>query len=257
MQRRGWLGGPSRWVYYKLYSSPLLCEGYANEQISTNFAHPLEEIVDEVPGQPFLFQLYLNREKEKSRQLLKRAESLGCRAIFLTVDSAGRGKRESDERLKSEEMLFHPATGKMVKAGGGLTKIMGSFIDQSMTWADIEWIRSVTSLPIVLKGIASAEDARMAMQYQVDGILLSNHGGRNLDYSPPAILLLLEMHKNCPEVFDKLEVYVDGGFRRGADIVKAICLGAKAVGIGRSFLYALQYGSEGVEHLVDCTSSTH
>jgi L-lactate dehydrogenase (cytochrome) len=140
-----------------------------------------------------------------------------------------------------------------MKAGGGLTRIMGSYIDQGMTWKDIAWIRSVTSLPIILKGITSAEDAKIAMQYKVDGILLSNHGGRNLDYTPPAILLLLEMHKNCPEVFDIMEVYVDGGFRRGSDIIKALCLGAKAVGIGRSFLYALNYGTEGVEHLIQRT----
>ncbi|KAL4995212.1 FMN-dependent dehydrogenase-domain-containing protein [Aspergillus recurvatus] len=219
------------------------------EIISTNSGHPLADIVEQAPGYPFLFQLYLNKQKEKSRELLLRAESLGCKAIFLTVDSAGRGKRESDERLKSDEMLRDPATGKLMKAGAGLTRIMGSFIDQGMTWKDLEWIRSVTRLPIILKGITSAEDAKIAMQYNVDGILLSNHGGRNLDYSPPTILLLLELHKNCPEIFDKMEIYVGGGFRRGADIIKALCLGAKAVGMGRSFLYALNYGTDGAEHL--------
>ncbi|KAL5333208.1 FMN-dependent dehydrogenase-domain-containing protein [Aspergillus crustosus] len=220
------------------------------EIISTNSGHPLADVVEQAPGYPFLFQLYLNRDKEKSRELLLKAESLGCKAIFLTVDAAGRGKRESDERLKTDDVLIHPVTGKPIKTEGGLTRVMGSFIDQGMTWKDIEWIRSVTSLPIVLKGITSAEDAKIALKYNVHGILLSNHGGRNLDYSPPAILLLLEMHKNCPEIFDNMEVYVDGGFRRGSDIIKALCLGAKAVGIGRSFLYALHYGTEGVEHLI-------
>ncbi|KAL4869913.1 hypothetical protein BDV12DRAFT_167061 [Aspergillus spectabilis] len=220
------------------------------EIISTNSGHPLHEVVEQAPGYPFLFQLYLNRDKEKSKELLLKAESLGCKAIFLTVDAAGRGKRESDERLKTDDVLIHPVTGKPIKTEGGLTRVMGSFIDQGMTWRDIEWIRSVTSLPIIMKGITSAEDAKIAMRYNVDGILLSNHGGRNLDYSPPAILLLLEMHKNCSEIFDKMEVYVDGGFRRGSDIIKALCLGAKTVGIGRSFLYALHYGTEGVEHLI-------
>ncbi|KAL4937724.1 hypothetical protein BDV06DRAFT_202318 [Aspergillus oleicola] len=222
------------------------------EIISTNSGHPLEEIIHEVPNHPFFFQLYLNKQRQKSKEVLQKAERLGCKAIFLTVDAAGRGKREADERLKSDDILPDPITGKPVKAGAGLTKIMGSYIDQGMTWEDLAWIRSVTSLPIILKGITSAEDAKISMHYNVDGILLSNHGGRNLDYSPPAILLLLEMHKNCPEVFDKMEVYVDGGFRRGADIIKALCLGAKAVGMGRSFLYALHYGTEGVEHLVQC-----
>lgn len=173
--------------------------------------------------------------------------------MFLTVDAAGRGKRESDERLKVDEVIVNPVTGQRIvadKKGGGLTRMMGSYIDQGMTWKDIAWIRSVTKMPIVLKGITSAEDARIAMEHNVDGIMLSNHGGRNLDFSPPSILLLLEMHKNCPEVFDSLEVYVDGGFRRGGDIIKALCLGARAVGIGRTFLYSLHYGTEGAEHLV-------
>ena len=196
----------------------------------------------------------MNKERQKSEQTIKQAASLGVKAIFVTVDAAGRGKRESDERLKVDEVVINPVTGQRAetdKKGGGLTRMMGSYIDQALTWDDIKWIRSLTDLPIVLKGITGAEDAKLAMQHGVDGILLSNHGGRNLDYSPPSILLLLEMHKQCPEVFDRMEVYVDGGIRRGGDIVKALCLGAKAVGMGRTFLYSLNYGTEGAEHLVE------
>jgi len=148
----------------------------------------------------------------------------------------------------------NPVTGERIipdKKGGGLTRMMGSYLDESLSWKDLAWIRSLTTLPIVLKGITTAADAKLAMQYGVNGILLSNHGGRNLDYSPPAILVLLEMHKLCPEIFDRMEVYVDGGIRRGGDVIKALCLGATAVGIGRTFLYALNYGSEGAEHLVE------
>ncbi|CEL11827.1 hypothetical protein ASPCAL14923 [Aspergillus calidoustus] len=220
------------------------------EVISTNSGHPLKEVVAEAPEYPFFFQLYLNKDREKSREILRKVESLGLKAIWLTVDAAGRGKRESDERIKSDETVIDPVTGKPVKATGGLTRVMGSYIDQSMTWDAIAWIRSVTNLPIILKGITSAADAKIALEHNVQGIVVSNHGGRNLDYSPPSILVLLEMHRACPEVFDKMEVYIDGGFRRGSDILKALCLGAKAVGIGRSFLYALQYGTEGAEHLV-------
>lgn len=186
--------------------------------------------------------------------MLRSAASLGIKALFVTVDAAGRGKRESDERLKVDEILVNPVTGQRVendKKGGGLTRTMGSYIDQALTWQDIAWIRSLTSLPIVLKGITTAADAKLALQHRVDGIMLSNHGGRNLDFSPPAILLLLEMHKQCPEVFDAMEVYIDGGIRRGGDVIKALCLGARAVGLGRPFLYALNYGSEGAEHLVE------
>ncbi|KIW45926.1 uncharacterized protein PV06_01631 [Exophiala oligosperma] len=228
------------------------------EIISTSASYPIQEIASQAPGYPFFLQLYVNKQRQKSVELLSKARSMGMRAIFVTVDAAGRGKRESDERLVVDEIIVSPVTGEQVKAdkkGGGLTRSTGNYIDQSTTWDDIAWIRQHTDLPIVLKGIGSAEDARLAMAHNVDGILLSNHGGRNLDYSPPAILLLLEMHRCCPEIFDKMEVFVDGGFRRGADVLKALCLGAKAVGIGRTFLYALNYGTEGVEHLVEIIQS--
>ncbi|KAI6785667.1 uncharacterized protein J7T54_006001 [Emericellopsis cladophorae] len=225
------------------------------EIVSSASSHPLRDVVAEAPGYPFFFQLYLNKDKSKSAAALRHAQELGIRAVFLTVDAAGRGKRESDERLKVDEVIVNPITGERApvdqKKRGGLTQMMGSYIDQGMTWKDIAWIRSVTDLPIVLKGITTAADARLAVEHGVEGIMLSNHGGRNLDFAPPSILLLLEMHRNCPEVFDKVEVYVDGGYRRGGDIIKALCLGAKAVGLGRSFLYSMHYGTEGAEHLVE------
>jgi L-lactate dehydrogenase (cytochrome) len=222
--------------------------------LSTSASHPLDQIVEQAPEYPFFFQLYVNKDRKKSEQVLSLANSLGIKAIFVTVDAAARGKRESDERLQADTNVINPVTGERAKhdkKGGGLTRLMGSYIDQSLNWNDLEWIRRCTDLPIVLKGVTCAEDAKLAMRHGVDGILLSNHGGRNLDFTPPSILLLLEMHKNCPEVFDKMEVYVDGGIRRGGDILKALCLGAKAVGMGRTFLYALNYGTEGAEHLVD------
>jgi L-lactate dehydrogenase (cytochrome) len=208
-----------------------------------------------------LFQLYVNKDRKKSEETIQRATALGVKAIFVTVDAAGRGKRESDERLKVDEVVVNPVTGQQADAGkkglgSGLTRMMGNYIDQALIWDDIKWIRSLTNLPIILKGITGAEDAKLAMQHNVDGIMLSNHGGRNLDFSPPAILLLLEMHKNCPEIFDRMEVYVDGGIRRGGDILKALCLGAKAVGIGRTFLYSLNYGTEGAEHMIESKSRT-
>lgn len=108
----------------------------------------------------------------------------------------------------------------------------------------------------MVKGIQRSADAILAMRYGCQGLVLSNHGGRAVDTAPPAILTLLELQKNCPEVFGAMEVLVDGGFRRGSDVVKAICLGASAVGLGRPFLYALGYGQEGIERAVQskCTS---
>ncbi|KAK4503846.1 hypothetical protein PRZ48_004761 [Zasmidium cellare] len=220
-------------------------EGIA-QIISTNSSFPAEEILKEAPGVPLMFQLYVNKDRKKTEELLAKLNTLNVRAIFLTVDAAGRGKRESDERLRVDEV--NPVTGKK---GGGLTKIAGSAFDQGVTWDDIKWIRSLTNLPLVLKGIMTAADAKLAMEHKVDGVMLSNHGGRNLDFTPPSILILLEMHRQCPEIFDQMEVYIDGGFRRGVDILKAVCLGAKAVGLGRPFLFSLIYGEEGVRKAVD------
>lgn len=137
------------------------------------------------------------------------------------------------------------------KVGGGLARLMGSFIDDTLSWDDLPWLRSIWKGKIVIKGIMSAEDAMKAATEGCDGIVLSNHGGRNLDTSPPSILILLELQLRCPVIFTHLEVYVDGGIRRGTDILKCLCLGATAVSAGRPILYALNYGQEGVEKLVD------
>ncbi|KAL1835603.1 hypothetical protein VTK73DRAFT_5510 [Phialemonium thermophilum] len=126
---------------------------------------------------------------------------------------------------------------------------MAQYIDKSLNWADVAWIKATSGLPVVLKGVQSVEDAKLAVQHGVDGIFLSNHGGRSLDTAQPAILNLLELRKNCPDIFAHVEVYVDGGFERGTDILKAIALGATAVGVGRPYMYSLVYGQPGVEHL--------
>ena len=128
-------------------------------------------------------------------------------------------------------------------------RLMGQYVDKTLSWEDIPWIQETSGLPIVVKGIQCAADAKKAVSYGVKGIMLSNHGGRSLDTSQPCIITLLELHRICPEVFDKAEVYLDGGITRGSDILKALCLGATAVGIGRPYLYSLCYGHEGVEHL--------
>ena len=122
--------------------------------------------------------------------------------------------------------------------------------------SDIPWLRDIwgaASGPVILKGIQTAEDALLAYQAGVDGIYLSNHGGRQLDHAPSSIRTLLEIRKFCPEIVGKMEIYMDGGVRRGTDVVKALCLGATAVGLGRPFLYALSgYGTEGVERGIQC-----
>lgn len=210
------------------------------------------------PSHPFFFQLYVNKDRAKTEALLTHLRSLKTvTAIFVTVDAPVAGKREADERVRADESLNTPMGGAKAgndKKGGGLGRIMGSYVDPSLSWDDLAWLRRHWHGPIVLKGVQGAADAKRAMQEGLQGIVLSNHGGRSLDTSPPAILILLELQRCCPEVFDHMEVYVDGGIRRGTDVLKALCLGATAVGIGRSFLYALNYGQEGVQHLVDCES---
>ncbi|RMD42353.1 hypothetical protein DV735_g2808, partial [Chaetothyriales sp. CBS 134920] len=184
--------------------------------ISTPSSFPHDEILAVTPEQAF-FQLYVNKERAKSEEAVRAVEATGkVKALFVTVDVP-----------------------------------VVAFIDSSVNWGDIAWLRSFTKLPIVVKGVQRWEDARLAVQHGVEGIVLSNHGGRAADTAAPPIVTLLELHRNCPEVFDSLEVLVDGGIRRGSDVVKAICLGASAVGVGRPFLYSLSYGQEGVEHAFD------
>lgn len=224
-------------------------------QISNNSSYTMDELRTAAPTASFFFQLYVNRDREKSAALLRQCSANpNIKAIFVTVDAAWPGKREADERVKADENLsvpMAPAKAQNDKKGGGLGRVMAGFIDPGLTWEDLKWVRQHTHKPVCLKGVMSADDAMLAMEAGLDGILLSNHGGRNLDTSPPSIITLLEIHRRCPEVFDKMEVYVDSGIRRGTDILKAVCLGATAVGMGRSMLFATNYGREGVEHLID------
>ncbi|KAI9930858.1 hypothetical protein ASPWEDRAFT_248498 [Aspergillus wentii DTO 134E9] len=223
--------------------------------ISNNSSYTMDELRSTAPSANFFFQLYVNRDRAKSAALLRQCSANpNVKAIFVTVDAAWPGKREADERVKVDESLsvpMAPSKAKNDKQGGGIGRVMAGFIDPGLTWEDLVWVRKHTHLPVCLKGVMSADDAILAMKAGLDGILLSNHGGRNLDTSPPSIITLLELHKRCPEVFDKMEVYVDSGIRRGSDILKAVCLGATAVGMGRSMLFATNYGQEGVEHLID------
>ncbi|KAI1377243.1 FMN-dependent dehydrogenase-domain-containing protein [Hypoxylon crocopeplum] len=230
--------------------------------VSTSCSFPLPEVMDAVDEQkdaevpvPVFFQLYVDKDRRKSEALLRMVRERGVKAIFLTVDAPVIGKREADERVKSDESLTAPMSGARArndKKGGALGRLMGNFIDASLAWDDVAWLRKhAPGLPIVLKGIQTAMDAVKAMEVGVDAIYITNHGGRSLDTAPATILVLLELQKCCPQVFDKMEVYIDGGITRGTDIFKALCLGARAVGIGRGFLFALNYGKEGIEHFVN------
>ncbi|KAI0157882.1 FMN-dependent dehydrogenase [Hypoxylon sp. FL1284] len=239
--------------------------------VSTSCSFSLPEVMDAVEDEhramlssssspdsspvPVFFQLYVDRDRSKSERILRMVQERGAKAIFLTVDAPVIGKREADERIRSDEGLRAPMSGASARndgKGGALGRLMGGFIDASVTWDDVAWVRRYApGLPVVLKGVQTHMDAERAMRAGVDAIYVSNHGGRSLDTAPATVLVLLEIQKNCPEVFDRMEVYVDGGITRGADVFKALCLGARAVGIGRGFLYALNYGKEGIEQFVN------
>ncbi|KAJ5191452.1 FMN-dependent dehydrogenase-domain-containing protein, partial [Penicillium cinerascens] len=203
--------------------------------ISTTASYSLSEILDDTPQQAF-YQLYINKDRSKTEALVRQAEaSSKVKALFVTADLPVMSKREADERIKSE------GNATMVKITQGGNKPDGK---------KSAGLANITKLPILLKGVQRSEDAILAMNVGFDGIVVSNHGGRAADTAPPAIIILLELHRQCPQIFGKMKVLVDGGFHRGSDVIKAICLGASAVGLGRSFAYALNYGQEGVEHAV-------
>lgn len=135
---------------------------------------------------PFFFQLYVNKDRTASETLLKEAEKHGMKGIFVTIDGPVQGKREADERVKVESTSMTTAAISGVAAsndsrGGGLGRTMGTYIDATFSWDDISWLRRSTNLPVIIKGVQTAEDALLACRYGLDGIMISNHGGRNLD----------------------------------------------------------------------------
>ncbi|GBC09100.1 hypothetical protein RclHR1_00860038 [Rhizophagus clarus] len=201
-------------------------------------------------GQIQFFQLYVNKNRNITQKVIQTAEQKGCKALFITVDAPQLGRREKDMRVKFVHAPPHIQDEKDIRRDQGVARAISSFIDSGLSWKDLEWFRSITKMPIILKGIQTPEDAVLAAKYGCEGIVLSNHGGRQLDFARSGIEILPEVVEVLKKegLYDKMEIYVDGGIRRGTDIFKAIALGAKAVGIGRPLLYAMaSYGQAGVE----------
>lgn len=176
------------------------------------------------------WQMSVQTDRTISEEMIRRVSRLPqIKFICLSVDAPVSGKREHDERYRDGA------------SSRSISKELFVGTASDLRWdTTLPWLRQHTSLPIVLKGIQTFEDARLAARLpKVKGIILSNHGGRGLDTASPSIHTLLEIRKYCPEVMSKLEVYVDGGIYRGTDVVKALCLGARAVGLGRAPLYGL------------------
>ena len=210
------------------------------------------------PGQVQFFQLYVNHDREVTRRLIERARKGGVKAICVTVDAPQLGRREKDMRNKMTTQstdVQKETDGKgQVDRGQGTARAISQFIDPSLNWDDIPWLKEVCGeMKLLLKGVQSASDALKAVEYGLDGIICSNHGGRQLEYARSGIEVLEEVvvALEAHGVRDKLEVWMDGGVRRGSDIIKAIALGAKAVGIGRPTLYGMAaYGQEGAEKVL-------
>lgn len=224
--------------------------------VNTVSSMPIERIMDSRVSteQPVFWQLYADRDLAKSAAFVRRVEKAGVKAIWLTVDSPVVGKRERDERTAGPIDTAETMQEIVDSTGAnGLAAANTGFINAGIDWDIIDWLRSITNLPIVIKGIQCHEDATLAFEHKVDGIVLSNHGGRSLDTAQPPLLTLLEINKHAPHILGKhMQVFVDGGIRRGTDIVKALALGATAVGIGRPTLFSMAggFGSYGVRRMI-------
>jgi len=174
------------------------------------------------------------------------------KGLFITVDAPQLGRREKDMRTKFDDTgsNVQNTSGDNVDRSQGAARAISSFIDPSLSWKDIPWFLSITKMPIILKGVQRVEDVLKAIEAGVHGVVLSNHGGRQLDTARSGIEILAEVMPVLRErgLQDKIEIYIDGGVRRATDIIKALCLGAKGVGIGRPFLFAMSaYGLPGVD----------
>ncbi|KAA1470386.1 glyoxylate dehydrogenase [Dentipellis sp. KUC8613] len=229
------------------------------QMIATLASCSFDEIMDAAaPNQPFFLQLYVNGDREITRRYVQHAEKRGVKALFITVDAPQLGRREKDMRMKfvGDDAGAEVQRGQDVKKDEGVARAISSFIDPTLSWKDIPWFKSITKMPIILKGVATAEDALMAYDAGVQGIVLSNHGGRQLDTARSGLEVLVEVTtafraRGVRLPSPTFDIFIDGGVRRASDVLKAIALGASAVGVGRPFLYAFSaYGQEGVEKAI-------
>jgi isopentenyl diphosphate isomerase/L-lactate dehydrogenase-like FMN-dependent dehydrogenase len=215
--------------------------------VPTEGHYSVREIAAAAPG-PLWFQLYTFGGREAIARLVQGAEQAGCRALVVTVTAFYEPRRERHLR---RPLLLPPEVRLGTLEEAGLVT-SGSLEEPAMlplTWPDIAWLRSITRMPIVLKGIMTGEDAALAVEHGVDGIVVSNHGGRQVDGTLATIEALPEI---VERVAGRIEILLDGGIRRGTDVLKVLALGAKAVLIARPYLWGLAAsGEEGVRRVLD------
>lgn len=227
--------------------------------LSTIATSSIEEVAKAAPEATKWFQLYIYTDREVTRNLVLRAERAGFKAIALTVDTPLFGIRRADVRnkftlpphLRLANFVGHLSTKiQNTDSGSGLNNYVENLFDRSLTWEDVKWLKSITSLPIIAKGILRGDDAVKAIEAGCSAILVSNHGARQLDGVPATIEAL-------PEIVDavknyNIEVYLDGGVSTGTDVFKALALGAKMVFVGRPALWGLTVGGqEGVQRMLN------
>ena len=216
--------------------------------LSTLSTCAIEE-VGAATGGKLWFQLYVYRDREATAELVRRAEAAGARALVLTVDAQVWGVRERDVRNRFQlpdglRMVNLVPSGKGEfpdVEGSGLAAYVARTFDPTLSWDDLDWLCSLTRLPVLIKGVVRGDDAARAMENGAAGVIVSNHGGRQLDTSPAPIDVLEEV---VDGVSGRGTVLMDGGVRRGTDVIKALALGAQAVLVGRPILWGLAAGGE-------------
>ena len=231
-----------------LANAPMVVSSFATTRI--------EEIARAASG-PLWFQLYVQPDREFTRELVQRVQAAGVRALVLTVDTPVLGARNRETRIGFKlppGMTRENLTALDAKVASATHRppegqIYSAVLEPRLTWKDVEWLRSIATVPVLLKGILDADDAKLAVESGASGIVVSNHGARNLDTVPATITALPRI---AEAVAGRLPILVDGGIRRGTDVLKAIAFGASAVAIGRPYLYGLAVdGSAGVARVVD------
>ncbi|XP_070506348.1 uncharacterized protein Hao [Chironomus tepperi] len=220
--------------------------------LSTIATTSIEDVAAAAPEATKWFQLYIYKDRKLTESLVRRAELAGFKALVLTVDAPLFGLRRADLRNKFSMPQhltlanFHHQVSSM--GGSGINEYVAKQFDQGIVWDDVKWLMSITKLPVILKGILTKEDARHACTIGVAGIMVSNHGARQLDNVPSSIEALAEITK---EVNDEIPIFFDGGVRQGTDIFIALALGAKMCFIGRPVIYGLACeGQSGVENVI-------
>ena len=225
--------------------------------LSSISTYSIEEVAEASEG-PLWFQLYFHQDRNVTKDLLDRIKNCGYQAICLTVDTPRLGRREPDIRngfnlpphviLKNYEPYVELDALPEDFRGSALAAHALTMMDSSMNWDDVAWLKSITDLPLLLKGVITGDDARLAVENGVDGIIVSNHGGRQLDGAPATVEALPEVIEVVDGHFD---VLIDGGIRRGTDVLKALAMGAKSVLIGRPYVWGLAAdGEAGVKRVI-------